>query len=49
MFKWRRQKTAGNFKKEDADSTTVSIEPVLITVVVDSHEGRDVATLYIPG
>jgi Reverse transcriptase (RNA-dependent DNA polymerase) len=35
--------------KEDASSPTVSIEAVFITCVIDAHEGRDGATVDLPG
>lgn len=35
--------------KEDASSPTVLLESVKITCAVDAHEGRDVATVDIPG
>jgi Reverse transcriptase (RNA-dependent DNA polymerase) len=35
--------------KEDVSSPTVSIEAVLLSCVIDAEEGRDVATLDIPG
>ena len=35
--------------KEDASSPTVSIESVIITSAIDAKEGRDVATVDIPG
>jgi hypothetical protein len=35
--------------KEDASSPTVSIEAVFITCVIDAYEGRDVATVVLPG
>jgi hypothetical protein len=43
----RRQRLYTN--KEDASSATVAIESVLLTSVIDAHEGRDVATVDIPG
>jgi hypothetical protein len=35
--------------KEDASAPTVAIESVLLSCVIDAEEGRDVATLDIPG
>jgi hypothetical protein len=35
--------------KEDASSPTVAIESVLLLCVIDALEGRDVATIDIPG
>eukprot|EP00978_Attheya_sp_CCMP212_P042400 scaffold257852_cov32-Attheya_sp.AAC.1 len=35
--------------KEDASSPTVAIESVMLTSVIDAKEGRDVATVDIPG
>ena len=35
--------------KEDASAPTVSIEAVMISAVIDAMEGRDVATVDIPG
>jgi Reverse transcriptase (RNA-dependent DNA polymerase) len=35
--------------KEDASSPTVAIESVMLSCVVDAAEGRDVATVDIPG
>ena len=34
--------------KEDSSSPTVSAEAVLLTSIIDSHEGRDVAVIDIP-
>ena len=36
-------------KKEDASAPTVSIEAVMLSAVIDATEGRDVATVDIPG
>jgi hypothetical protein len=36
-------------KKEDASAPTVSIEAVMLSAVIDAMEGRDVATVDIPG
>jgi hypothetical protein len=41
----QRQYTA----KEDASSPTVAIESVMLSSVIDAMEGRDVATVDIPG
>jgi Reverse transcriptase (RNA-dependent DNA polymerase) len=35
--------------KEDASSPTVAIESVMLSCVIDASEGRDVATVDIPG
>jgi hypothetical protein len=35
--------------KEDASSPTVSIEAVMLSCTIDATEGRDVATVDIPG
>jgi hypothetical protein len=35
--------------KEDASAPTVSIEAVMLSSVIDAMEGRDVATVDIPG
>jgi hypothetical protein len=35
--------------KEDASAPTVSIEAVMLSAVIDAMEGRDVATVDIPG
>jgi len=35
--------------KEDVSSPTVSIEAVLLSCVIDAQEGRDIATVDIPG
>jgi hypothetical protein len=36
-------------KKEDASAPTVAIEAVMLSAVIDATEGRDVATVDIPG
>jgi hypothetical protein len=36
-------------KKEDASAPTVAIESVLLSATIDAMEGRDVATVDIPG
>ena len=38
----------GWMNKEDAASPTASVEGILLTAVVDAHEGRCVATVDIP-
>jgi Reverse transcriptase (RNA-dependent DNA polymerase) len=43
----RKQREYTN--KEEASSPTVAIESVFLTSVIDAHEGRDVATVDIPG
>jgi hypothetical protein len=35
--------------REDATSPTVSTQAVFLTCLIDAHEGRDVATVDIPG
>ena len=36
-------------KKEDASSPTASLEAILIVASIAAHEGRDVATIDLPG
>jgi hypothetical protein len=43
----RKQRAYTN--KEDASAPTVAIESVLLSCVIDAEEGRDVATVDIPG
>jgi hypothetical protein len=43
----RKQRMTTN--KEDASAPTVSIEAVMLSAVIDAMEGRDVATVDIPG
>ena len=43
----RKQRAYTN--KEEASSPTVAIESVLLSCVIDAMEGRDVATIDIPG
>ena len=43
----RKQREHTN--KEDASSPTVAIESVLLSCTIDAKEGRDVATVNIPG
>ena len=43
------QKTASGNKNEDADSPTVVTESVFITIVVDAHEGWEMAIFDILG
>ncbi len=38
----------GHVTKEESSSPTVSTEAVLLTSIVDAHEGRDVAVIDIP-
>ncbi len=38
----------GHVTKKEPSSTTVSTETVLLTSIVDAHEGRDVAVVDIP-
>ncbi len=38
----------GHVTKEESSSPTVSTKAVLLTLVVDAHEGRDVAVVDIP-
>jgi hypothetical protein len=35
--------------KEDASAPTVAIEPVMLSCIIDTKEGRDVATVDISG
>jgi hypothetical protein len=35
--------------REDATSPTVSTQALFLTCLIDAHEGRDVATVDIPG
>jgi hypothetical protein len=44
-----RRKQRETTKKEDASAPTVSIEAVMLSAVIDVMEGRDVATVDIPG
>ena len=39
----------GKFEKQDAAYPTVATESIFITSAIDSHERRDVVTIYIPG
>ena len=43
------RKQRATTKKEDASSPTVSIESVMLSCTIDAMEGRDVATVDIPG
>ena len=43
------RKQRSTTKKEDASAYTVAIESVMISAVIDAMEGRDVATVDIPG
>jgi hypothetical protein len=43
------RKQREHIPKEDASSPTVAIESVMLTSVIDAKEGRDVATVDIPG
>jgi hypothetical protein len=45
--KARKQRATTN--KEDASAPTVSIEAVNLSATIDALEGRDVATVDIPG
>jgi hypothetical protein len=38
----------GHVTKEESSSPTVSTKAVLLTLIVDAHEGRDVAIIVIP-
>jgi hypothetical protein len=38
----------GHVSKEESSSPTVSTESVLLTSIIDAHEGRDVAVIDIP-
>ena len=40
----------GNFlSEEDTSSTTVSTDVIMLSLMIDAMEGRDVATAEIPG
>ena len=41
-------KQRGFINKEDATSPTAALESVLLTSVIDAHEGRDVAVVDVP-
>jgi hypothetical protein len=43
------QKQRGDWTKQDTMSPTVSVEVVLVTVVINAHEGHDVACFDIMG
>jgi hypothetical protein len=43
------QKQRESTKKEDASAPTVAIESVMLSAKIDAMEGRDVATVDIPG
>ena len=38
-----------NIQIEDAESSTVSLEAIMITSEIESYEGRDAATIEITG
>jgi hypothetical protein len=38
----------GHVSKEESSSPTVSTKSVLLTSIIDAHEGRDVAVIDIP-
>ena len=35
--------------KEYASSTTISLEDLFASLIIDAHKGRDVAIFYVPG
>jgi hypothetical protein len=41
-------KQRGKIEKLDASSPTAALESVLLTAIIDAHEGRDVAVINIP-
>jgi hypothetical protein len=41
-------KQRGTIEKLDASSPTAALESVLLTAIIDAHEGRDVAVIDIP-
>jgi hypothetical protein len=41
-------KQRGYISKEDASSPTFATEAVLLSCIIDTEEGRDVAVIYIP-
>jgi hypothetical protein len=41
-------KQRGKIEKLDASSPTAALESVLLTAIIDAHEGRDVAVIDIP-
>ena len=43
------RKQRSYIKKEDAASPPVSLEGIMITSAIEAHEGREVATIDIPG
>jgi hypothetical protein len=43
------RKQRETLSKEEVSSPTVAIESVLLSCTIDAHEGRDVATVDIPG
>jgi hypothetical protein len=43
------RKQRATTRKEDASAPTVSIEAVMLSATIDAMEGRDVATVDIPG
>ena len=47
VFDERKQRSY--IKIKYASSPTVSLEAIMVTSAIDAHEGRDVATIYIPG
>ena len=44
-----RRKQQDRLSKEDTPSTTVSTGGLMLSCMIDAMEGRDVATLDIPG
>ena len=43
------QKTAPDYKRDEAASPTVHNNAVMLTFVIDAHERRDVMILDVPG
>ena len=43
------RKQREEIKREDAASPTVALDSILLTSAIDAHEGREVATIDIPG
>jgi hypothetical protein len=44
-----KERLEPGYKKEDGASPTVAIDSILISATIDTQEGRDVATINIPG
>ena len=43
------RKQQESIRKEDAASPTVALESIFLTSAIEAHEGREVATIDIPG